>query len=304
MKTALKWMLWLLATIGKLTAQYDPSFEQVLRDYINEDISSLDKTRRDQIVANWPGTRTMDGIRSIVQELLKPTGDERRSRTFQLLERSEVPRDQIVPYLLEGAEANRNHPELLGRYMFLFCEFPQDNRILSFLSPLLDNKEIPNRDRAPDPREERVNESPRRVCDGAHGTIIQILEKRGEMKPGDPGYGDPGGEATILKREHNIAQLKQRLIQSGYYAPANTNPPSVSPPPQGNSPSKRTKTGYPTTGLPRDGVNDPNPQTNGSDAQPSVRNTNWFLWVFVSIVTVSLMVLLIVKRSTTRSTRK
>lgn len=290
--------------LGKLTAQFDSSFDQVLSDYDQQDIASRDKSRRNQIVAAWPGNQTMDGIRSIVRELVKPAVDGRRSSAFAILRHSKVPHDQIVSYLLEGAEANLEKPVIRGRYMSLFCEFPQDNRILAFLSPLLDNKEFPNGIRFHKPGEERVDESPWRVCDSAHGAIIQILEKRGEIKPDDPGYGDPGGEATILKRERNIALLKEKLIQSGYYTVVNINPLATTPPPHGNSASKHPKNGYPKTVLPKDAVNEPNSTTNGTAAHPLPRDTNWFLWLFVSIITLSLIGLFIIKRHTARSKRK
>lgn len=161
----------------------------------------------------------MDGVRSIVAEILKGTGGKRQSRAFAILKRSEVPREQIVSYLLESAQASRPDLETFLVYFYLFNQYPEDDRILKFLAPLLEDKTtLPSRRRKPG--EEPSQEERWRLCDSAHGTIVGILARRGEIKPGDPGFGDPGGEANTSRRDVNIAALKPMLIASGYLSTA------------------------------------------------------------------------------------
>lgn len=215
-KTGLVLLMSLLWLGGELTAQLDSDFERVLTTYIKEDMASAHKEKRDLVVSSWPGIRSMNGVRSMVAEILKGTGGERQSRTFEILKRSEIPRDQIVTYLLESAQASRSDLTTLVVYFYLFGQYPEDERILKFLAPLLDEKAFPSFRRSREPGEESSQEDRWRLCDSVHGTIIGILMKRGEIEPGDLAVGDPGGEARIARRDANIAALKARLIKSGY----------------------------------------------------------------------------------------
>jgi hypothetical protein len=215
--------------------QYDPDYERVLNACIEEYNIALDDTKLKKIISDWPGIRTMDGVRSMVAELLKPTGGDRRAQTFAILRRSEVPREDIVAYLLESVAPHRADVESLRPYFSVLREYPEDDRIVRFLASLLEDQTIYR----PPPRDpvrggESVDEEPWRVCDAAHGALCWVLVRRGEFKRGDPGYGDLGGEALIRKRDQNIAALKQLLIRSGYLAgkqPIEVRPPPASPTP-------------------------------------------------------------------------
>jgi hypothetical protein len=213
--------------------QYDPDFEEALDAYVKERRVGLDDAKLRKIVADWPGSRTMDGVRSMVAELLKPSDGSRRPETFAMLRHSEVPRQDVVTYLIESATAHRNDVQSFWPYFFVLREYSENDRIVKFLASLLDDQTIyrpPRRD--PGRVDESMVEEPWRMCDAAHGTLCWILERRGEFKAGDPGYGDPGGEALIRNRDQNIAALKQLLIRSGYLAgaqPIEARPPSASP---------------------------------------------------------------------------
>jgi len=212
-------VLFIFMVATDAVAQLDQDFERILNAYIKEEGIILDEATLQKIVDSWPGIRTMDGVRSMVSEILKPTGGSRRSCTFSILKRSEVPREQIVSHLLERAESSRGDIDSFWRYFALLDRYPEDDRNLKFLSSLLDVKAIPKASyRKLGEIDESTGEQPWRISDAAHGTIIFILEKRGEIKPGDPGYGDPGGESSIKARDGNIAALKRMLIRSGYVA--------------------------------------------------------------------------------------
>ncbi len=282
--------LWLFLISGGMNAQYDGRFERVLEAYIKEDNKSADKTIRDRIASSWSGISTMDGIRSIVRELLKPTGGDRRGSSFELLERSEVPRDQIVSYLLESAEAHRGDLVLFVQHFFLFSEYPEDDRILKFLAPMLENKTVSEPYRKLGPREERDNEARYRLCDSVHGAILQILEKRGEIKPGDPGYGDPGGEATISKREINIAQLEPMLVRSGYLAAAQpaANPPPDPAPPEATPPPNPSRPGDLAIGIPKDDASELPSADSTNQVQVEAGQTNWLAWMAGGVLVLGL----------------
>lgn len=153
----------------------------------------------------------------MVTELLKPIGGSARSATFQILRRSEVPRDQIVSYLLESAQASRDNLDLFGRHFSILQKYPDDDRIVKYLGGLLESKELFPVSKRPleSGREREPNfGAPGRVCDLAHASLIQILLARGEIKSDDPMIGDAGG-AHVWDRDRNNAALKRFLISKG-----------------------------------------------------------------------------------------
>ena len=208
-------LLCLLVLKTSALPQTDATFNEVLESYIREDDRSIDKTAVNKLVSEWPGIRTMDGVRSMVTELLKPTGGSARSGTFQILRRSEVPRAQIVSYLLESAQASRDNLDLFGRYFSILQKYPEDDRIVKYLGGLLESKELfPVPKRPFELGREPNFGAPGRVCDLAHASLIQILLARGEIQSDDPMIGDAGG-AHIWDRDRNNAALRRFLISKG-----------------------------------------------------------------------------------------
>ncbi len=270
----------LIANGINVKGQTDPNFESVLNAYIKEQGIALEDTNLRMILAEWPGNRTMDGVRSIVEELLKPTGGNRRSTTSEILKYSGVPRQQIVSYILERAEASRRDIEQFLLYFQFFDRYPEDDRILKFLAPLLDNKTVPKSSyRKPGERDESSGYAPWRICDFAHGTIIRILIDRGEMKNGDPSIGDPGGEGNVKGREVNIANLKSLLIKSGYMVAAEPQPsPIVAVTPKALPLDQVT--------VEESSAHSPTAVNSGVASTPNHRN--WPLWLGLAIVLVGM----------------
>lgn len=200
-------------------AQEDPHFGRVLETYSSAYHSSLEKEPALRILSEWPGIKTMDGVRAIVKHLTKPDGAY-RADAFAILERSQVPGAQIVSYLLEKTEAaSEKEVGSLAAYYFLLTKFPDDDRVPKFFAAKLDDKRLPPPG-PPGPRDEPTGSQTYRVGDMAFGSLIQVLVKRGEIKAGDPAYGDPGGEYSWNNRDRNITALKVYLYKAGFLSPA------------------------------------------------------------------------------------
>ena len=215
---------------GSVNREFEPIFEQYLRLDIQ-----LDKAQRDEMIRAWPGTRSIDGVALLVNVILDDEGG-RRGVAFRLLEHSEVPRQEVVAYLLKSCTASQRDLQRLTWHFGILDHFPEDARIVRYLGGMLDDKRVvpdkPVNDPNPDPVQEHFGGMPVRLCDCAYGTIGRILIARKDLPKQGLGVGDPGGEYTYEGRDRKIAALKKKLKELGLVDEAA--PPVPGSKPNGN----------------------------------------------------------------------
>lgn len=169
---------------------------------------------RGRMVQAWQGLDDAAALDELLGvSLSAESSSDDRFNAYLILKAMRIPESQIVDRILELSEGMDSYETGINQVFSLLKDFDGDPRVLPYFAGYIDDKR---------PAEKRVRIEgeehfgiPSRICDTAAYLIREALNKRGVMKPGDPGWGQDGGEFSYAEADRKIELLKQVLRQNG-----------------------------------------------------------------------------------------
>ena len=213
----LSFLVFCLTLRAEERASYDALYKEAYRSYGVDD-------RLDYKWATWEGLGTPRGLEIAVSEVVaaaftEPFVDSGRiSFANYMLRNMKLPRQQVADYLMSLAKSVSDDQLPLLCYRLLMLDpYGSENGVVPFWAGYLKDRRVVSNKPRTDP--EDLGGERGRVCDAATGDLLRHLEKTGLYKPGDPGFGDAGGEMTWAKRDLTIASIQQLLLKHGLVPP-------------------------------------------------------------------------------------
>ncbi|HWB02632.1 MAG TPA: hypothetical protein VG796_06370 [Verrucomicrobiales bacterium] len=238
----------------------------------------------------WDGLSTIQGLDLIVDELTMEEDRGRRRFSNFMLDNMRLDRSAIANRIMERTTAIEGEPSKLQIRLVILDRYGDEPGVVRFWAKYLsDTRSAETKPRNP----ESLSGQTIRVCDVADGCLRRWLEKKKLWMPGDPGYGDAGGETTWEARNRGIDALNEVLLKNKLITIAvRPDPHAVTPLP----PTAPRQVPEAINSMPGRRVTEPGSIVPKGPPSSETGESWWWLWLPAVIISGSVLVWVLLKR--------
>ena len=177
----------------------------------------------EKFLPSWKGRNTASGLNALFDLHMDAQSDtDTLEACANLIRRHSLPKEQLPEVLRQRALVEAENDEEPWRLVYVLRQMPRlvdrkqhGHEVIPFIASFLDDKRITETwDRGPD----AVPRQPRRVSDGATSALKFFMEEEGISEKYDSRFGDPGGEATWVRRDE-VSRAVVRVLQENELLP-------------------------------------------------------------------------------------